>query len=562
MKISPALLVANLILLAIAPTTASAQVELYRVVGPTSGESLGNSVASAGDIDADGIPDLLIGSPYSSIGAPVAGRVEAFSGRTGASLHAWTGTMPGEYTGWSCSAAADYNHDGIKDVAVGAFGAAPSGEVRVYSGSTGALLHTRVGAPGEAIGRALAGGDLNGDGWGDVVVGIASMTGTVRVITGSPAHLGVLYTWSGMSTGDMFGRSVAMAGDLDNDGYPDVVVGAPGNATNGAGAGMVRAFSGRTGGTPLIWAWFGDDLADALGESVAGAGDVDGDGYDDVIAGAPTYEVAGSYRGLARIFSGRTGAVIRTLYGDPSWLYFGAAVAGVGDLDGDGKDEVAVTSTSAASGPLTYGSVRIFSGATGAPIYTIYGDTYDAFGFGIAMASLGDLNGDGREDLIVGANEDSVYTGSARVFLTGCPAPVVYCVAKGNSLGCVPAIAHSGAPSVSIGNNFVVSASNVRNKKPGILIWSLAAATIPFGGGTLCIAPPITRTPGHDSGGAPLPASDCSGGYAFAFDHAYMAAKGLIAGTTARAQFWSRDPGYPAPNNIGLTDAVSFVVCP
>ncbi len=561
MKITQKLLLATLTFLVVAPTTALAQVQLYRSLGAASGDSLGKSVSGAGDINADGVPDLLIGAPYSSIGAPVAGQVQAISGKTGALLHTWTSTSVGEYLGWAVSPAGDYNHDGVKDVALSAFGASPNGEVRVYSGSTGALIHTIVGGTGEAIGRALAGGDLNGDGWGDVVIGVASATGEVRVCTGTTLT-GILFSWSGAAVGDMFGRSVAIAGDLDGDGYPDVVVGAPGNDTNGLDAGMVRAFSGRTGTTPVTWTWFGDDLIDGLGDSVAGAGDVDGDGFGDVIAGAPYYEAGGHYPGLARVYSGRTGATIRTLYGDPAWNYFGSAVAGVGDLDGDGKAEVAVSAPAGYSGPMTYGAVRVFSGASGAPLYTIFGDTYDSFGFGIAMACPGDLNGDGKGDLMVGSNGDAVYSGSAHTFLSACAVPTVYCVAKPNGLGCLPAIAFSGAPSVSVGDNFTISASNVRNKKPGIMLWSLGAAAIPFGGGTLCIAPPITRTAGQDSGGSPTPASDCSGHYSFTFTHGYMASKGLVAGMTVKSQFWSRDPGFPAPNNIGLTNAVGFVVCP
>ena len=550
-------------ILAAACAPALAQAQLYRSVGPAAGEHLGSSVSGAGDLNGDGASDFLIGAAFSSIGAPVAGQVQAFSGRTGALLHAFAGTIAGEYVGWSCSAAGDFNHDSVADLAIGAFGVAPSGEVRVYSGLTGALLHTRVGGPSEAIGRALAGADLNGDGFGDVIIGASSLNGNVRVITGSPAYLmGVLYNWSGVAASDMFGRAVAITGDMDGDGKPDVVVGAPGNDTNGSGSGMVRAFSGRTGTTPLIWSWYGDFAADSLGESVAGAGDVDGDGAADVIAGAPYYAVGGAFRGYARIYSGRTGAIIRTLYGAPDWYYFGTGVASLGDLDGDGKAEGAVSCTSADSAPHTYGAVRVFSGATGAAIFTISGETYDAFGFGISLANVGDLNGDGRGDLIVGASQDSVYTGSARVFLSACAAPLVYCSGKINSLGCPPAIAHSGAPSVSVGNNFAVSATNVRNRKPGILLWGLGSAAIPFGGGTLCIAPPVTRTPGQDSGGTPVPASDCSGSYSFAFTHAYMASKGMLPGTGAYAQYWSRDPGYAPPNNIGLTNAVSFVVCP
>ena len=108
----------------------------------------------------------------------------------------------------------------------------------------------------------------------------------------------------------------------------------------------------------------------------------------------------------------------------------------------------------------------------------------------------------------------------------------------------------------------MISAGNVRNHKPGLMIWSHTAAATPFGGGTLCIAPPLKRTPGMDSGGAPLPANNCSGIYSFAFSQAYMTTNAVAAGTTLFAQFWSRDPGFVAPNNVGLSNALSFTTCP
>lgn len=561
MKIHP--LIPSLLALVTLLDDARGQAQPYTLPGDADGEHLGYSVSRAGDLDGDGVQDLIAGAPYSSLGVTVGGIARAYSGRTGSVLHTWLGSTPGTLFGWSVSAAGDANNDGVDDVAIGEPGTSPAGKVHVYSGGTYALIVTRTGLAGENNGMSVGGGlDVNLDGYDDVIAGATSGNGKVRVYTGNPATLmTTIWTWTGDASADFFGRAAASAGDLDNDGFGDVVVGAPLNDVNGSGAGQVRAFSGRTGGTPLIWTWYGDSGADGLGESVAGAGDVDGDGWDDVIAGAPYDDDLGAERGLARIWSGRTGSVIRTLHGDVDWLYFGTSVAGLGDVDGDGKSEVAVGGTHG-GGVYFWGAVRVFSGATGGELYTVYGDALDAYELGFSAAHAGDVNGDGRGDLIVGASETTGYAGAARVFLSGWPAPTRYCTAKSNSLGCLPAIDSTGAPSLSIADDFTIRATNILNNKVGILIWSPSPAATPFGGGTLCLGAPITRTAGQGSGGTPPPANNCSGSYSFHFSHAYMLSNALTAGAPVYAQYWSRDIGFAAPNNIGLTDALAITICP
>jgi Tol biopolymer transport system component len=135
-----------------------------------------------------------------------------------------------------------------------------------------------------------------------------------------------------------------------------------------------------------------------------------------------------------------------------------------------------------------------------------------------------------------------------------------YCTAKTNSLGCVPAIGSIGVPSVSGPDGFFVTAGNVRNRKLGMMLWSLEQANTPYFGGTLCVHTPIHRTPGQSSGGS-ASGDDCTGTYAYHFTHAYMAQQGLAANTTVFAQFWSRDPGFAPPNNVGLTNALHFTIC-
>lgn len=136
-----------------------------------------------------------------------------------------------------------------------------------------------------------------------------------------------------------------------------------------------------------------------------------------------------------------------------------------------------------------------------------------------------------------------------------------YCTAKMNSLGCLPAIGSSGEPSQSGPDNFYVTASNVLNNKLGMMLWSQGQASFPFFGGTLCLQSPITRTPAQLSGGTPT-GNDCSGTYSYHFSQAYMLQHLLAGNTTVYAQYWSRDPGFGIPNNIGLTNALSFTICP
>ena len=140
-----------------------------------------------------------------------------------------------------------------------------------------------------------------------------------------------------------------------------------------------------------------------------------------------------------------------------------------------------------------------------------------------------------------------------------------YCTAKNNSLGCTPLIDAVGGcptgPTLSGPDDFYVTAQQVLDNKPGIMIWSHGPNALPFMGGILCVAPPIIRTPHQDSGGNPPP-PDCIGSYSFHFSQTYMAGKFITAGTQLYAQYWSRDPGFAPPNNVGLTDGLEFVVGP
>jgi len=139
------------------------------------------------------------------------------------------------------------------------------------------------------------------------------------------------------------------------------------------------------------------------------------------------------------------------------------------------------------------------------------------------------------------------------------PPPNTYCTAKVNSLGCTPAISFTGLPTLSGLDDFYITATNVLNNKTGMLLLSKTSGSTPFYGGTLCLGTPFVRTAIQNSHGNAGP-PDCSGSYSFHFTQAYMRSRGLVPGSDVHAQFWSRDPGYPQPNKIGLTDGVHFTI--
>jgi hypothetical protein len=227
---------------------------ILALVGSAAGDRLGAALALPGDCDGDGFGDVAAGADQGA--GTGAGYVRAVSSATGAALWTAAGTASGERFGAALAAIGDVDLDGFPDVAIGAPRAWVAGErrgsVRVVSGRTGATLHTLTGSlAGEEFGAALSGaGDLDQDGVADLWVGsplgggAAAGAGSARAFSGAQGRL--LRTLEGESGGNRFGFALALAGDLDQDGIPDLALGAPYEDHGAADSGSLYAFAGRS----------------------------------------------------------------------------------------------------------------------------------------------------------------------------------------------------------------------------------------------------------------------------------------------------------------------------
>ena len=394
--------------------------------GQSDNDQFGWKVSDAGDVNGDSYDDIIVSAPFNDIAGAEAGRVYIYFGGVSIDNIAdviINGAAADDNFGYSISAAGDVNGDGYDDVIVGApyndISGSDAGRAYIYLGgnpmNTSQVIFLNGLTSLDHFGHSVSyAGDVNGDGYADVIVGAiwndigGTNSGRAYIYYGGSSMNNVPDVYlNGAAANDQFGYSVSDAGDANGDGYSDVIVGAPYNDLGFSDGGRAYLFFGGSPMNNSADVVFGASAAgENLGYSTSTAGDVNGDGYSDLIVGAPYNDVGGTDAGRAYIFYGGTSisSTARViLTGKLANGNLGYSVADAGDVNGDGYSDVIV-------GAIGYGNI------TG-KAYVYYGAvTMDNIAdaimagesvgdhLGVSVSTAGDVNCDGYSDIVVGAN--------------------------------------------------------------------------------------------------------------------------------------------------------------
>ena len=410
-------------------------------VGASTDDYAGRSVDVAGDMDGDGVDDVVVGANYAYGDESRAGQAYVVFGPAAwyKSLSSPDATFNGErenaYAGYDVAGAGDTNGDGLDDILIGAYGDTEegtlAGKAYLVLGAPAATMvpEATFRAEGGAnyAGRALDGaGDVDGDGFADLLIGAdgngegGANSGAAYLIfgptSGDQSLSGADVKFTGTASGDRAGIDVAGAGDVDNDGYSDLLIGAYGASYGGVDGGVAYLVYGDPGISDMslagAQALFGAEYdSDRVGYSLAGAGDTNGDGYDDILIGAYANDDNGASSGKVYLLHGPLNGQMLLSSADAEFLgesaddEAGSSVAGAGDVNGDGFDDVLMGSPE----PIgEAGRAYLFFGPQTGTMYmadanaVMSGESSDD-GAAMSLGGGGDLDGDGLMDVIIGA---------------------------------------------------------------------------------------------------------------------------------------------------------------
>ncbi len=388
--------------------------------GGAANVQLGASIADAGDVNGDGYADMITGAPGASngqAGEGIAyvhyGSVTGISAVPSVQLEA---NIAGAQFGFSVGSAGDVNGDGYADVIVGAPFSGANGRVYLYMGSAGGLstVPAVTLSYGSQFGYSVApAGDVNTDGYGDIIIG-APGSNQAYVFRGSSVGLVTSYYYllSEPQAGSQYGCSVNTAGDVNGDGYSDVIVGARNYSNGQANEGVAFVYNGGTASVhePYSRLLEVNQVAADFGVSVSGASDVNGDGFMDVVVGADLWEQGQTDEGAAFVFYGSPAGVntagYTTLQRNQTGGHMGHSVAEGGDVNGDGFADVVVGAPLNANGETNEGLVYVYHGSPAgitAGNYEQLEQNNANYQMGLAVSGGGDLDGDGYSDVLAGA---------------------------------------------------------------------------------------------------------------------------------------------------------------
>ncbi len=400
----------------------------FKITGEAAGDHTGYAVAGPGDVDRDGVADLLVGGRYNDAAGKDAGAAYLVRGKadggeiklrdvaSGLGGFKILGQIANDYAGFSVAPAGDMNGDGARDLLIGAHyndaGGATAGAVYVVFGKTG-------------------GGVVDLD-------NVARGVGGFRIV--------------GQAAGDQAGWSVAALGDMNGDGRGELLIGAPTNAGGGTKSGAAFVVFGKATGTEVRLASLGtagfrivgERGTDNAGWSVASAGDMNGDGRGDLVIGARANDANGTDSGAAYVVWGKaattavnldnvaTGKGGFKILGQAAGDYAGWSVAGIGDVNGNGVPDLLVgavrhdtPAANAGAAYVVYGkksgtAIRLADVAAGTGGFRIVGEAAGDWA-GTSVAAGGDINGDGRPDLLVGCrfNDEGAFDAGAGYVVFG-----------------------------------------------------------------------------------------------------------------------------------------------
>ena len=367
------------------------------------------------------------------------------------------GESSDDYAGFGISGAGDVNGDGYDDILIGAYGDDDGGTdagqtYLVFGNASGWAVNTDFSGAsaslwgenaGDNSGYCVAGaGDVNGDGYDDVIIGAplndegGTDAGQIYLIFGKASgwamDIDLSYasaSFWGEAAGDEAGFSIAGVGDLNWDGYDDILIGAPANDNGGTDAGQIYVVFGKASGWTMdtnlstVPSFWGEDAADYAGYSVAGAGDVNGDGFGDILAGAYGDDDGGLAAGQTYLILSKRGGwamdndlanASASFWGENAGDYSGYSVAGAGDVNGDGYHDILIGAHRNDENGVDAGQTYLIFGKTSgwamdvdlsAVSASYWGESGNAL-TGISVASAGDVNSDGYDDILIGSRLD------------------------------------------------------------------------------------------------------------------------------------------------------------
>ncbi len=410
-------------------------------------------------------------------------------------------------------------------------------------------------------------GDVDSDGYSDVIVGApfydnGSMSeGQVWLYHGWTGGLSAA-AWMFDADEDFayVGWSVASAGDVDGDGFGDVIVGAPGFTHAYQSEGRVWVFLGSTAGVEDVAVWGGNGWqANAwYGTAVAGAGDVNADGFDDVIVGAPYFDYPDPDEGLAFLYLGSAGGPASESYrrGAQDGAEFGTSVAGVGDVNRDGYDEVLVGSPTFDYWESDEGLAFLYLGSAGGFGVEFALDDADQADaeYGHSVAGAGDVNGDGASDVIVSAPYfDAGQSDEGAAFAYhGSGSPGTTYCVANANSTGGAAEIHSSGTTSASAGDLMLLSAPVPNQ-PGLFFHGANQVQLPFGNGFLCASGGIVR-------GEVVGASSNIARYTYDNSDTKHRLDGYI-GSTRNFRYWFRDP--PAGGAFfNFSNAIAILIAP